>query len=105
MKLWTVVRFLSGWICQVSTYTIGCITLKICIILKPHCFCVFSGRQSALLLERNLFNLHKTFLDEVFTECGIHPKTGAIPVFFEEPVFGDSEGSFTQFMTPGVVTT
>lgn len=64
-----------------------------------------SERQSALLLERQLLNLHQEFINETFSECQIQPKVGMLPIQFREPVHGNSDASFTQFMTPGVVTT
>ena len=68
-------------------------------------FVCCAGRQSALILERQLLDIHSEFVNETFTHCNILPKVGMIPVKFQKPVYGNSEGNFTQFMTPGVVTT
>lgn len=37
--------------------------------------------------------------------CNYNPKVGDIPIDFQDPIYGDNNPSFTDFVAPGVILT
>lgn len=54
-------------------------------------------------LQRTLLEAYETFSADVSTQLGQNPAAFQLPVRFEEPVYGGTDPSFTEFMAPGVL--
>ena len=46
---------------------------------------------------------YEHFAKDLLTACDIPQQLAALPIAFEEPVYGSIEPTFTEFMAPGVI--
>ncbi|TRY83807.1 hypothetical protein DNTS_035375 [Danionella cerebrum] len=65
-----------------------------------HVWLDLTNRQIALMLQKKLHEAFEAFIE---TKLGSLSYTVAVPIKFEEPVFGSKNTDFTTFVTPGAV--
>ncbi|XP_015585499.1 ABC transporter G family member 20 isoform X2 [Cephus cinctus] len=64
-----------------------------------------SNQQIGLMLARNLQYSYRDFAKDLLKSCERNEKLADVPIQFEEPIYGSSEPSFTDFVAPGVILT
>ncbi|XP_050435572.1 ABC transporter G family member 23-like [Adelges cooleyi] len=64
-----------------------------------------SNQQIGLMLVRYLQTAYGDFKRDLLVRCGRNPKLGDLPVTFNEPVYGNSNPTFENFVAPGVILT
>ncbi|PSN33181.1 hypothetical protein C0J52_26299 [Blattella germanica] len=64
-----------------------------------------SNQQIGLMISRDLQLTYRTFAQSLLTACHENPELADIPITFKEPVYGNSDPSFTDFVAPGVILT
>lgn len=57
------------------------------------------------MLARNLQYAYRDFAKDSLIACDIDPELADIPIHFNEPIYGTSDPSFTDFVAPGVILT
>nr|QST15012.1 ABCH-like protein [Diaphanosoma celebensis] len=65
----------------------------------------WSNQQISLTIQRRLIDAFEDFAKDVLRACGYEPNAGSIPLTFLDPVYGDKNPSFTEFMAPGLIMT
>ncbi|XP_052133158.1 ABC transporter G family member 20-like, partial [Frankliniella occidentalis] len=55
------------------------------------------------LLKKKLQDLMQVFIKDMFSDCGYPRMAGALPVEFEEPIYGESDPEFINFASPGMI--
>lgn len=68
-------------------------------------FLDMSDQQITFFLQRNLLLTFKEFAESLMSDCGYPKALGTVPITFMEPVYGNMDEEFTEFMAPGVVMT
>ncbi|CAH0721324.1 unnamed protein product, partial [Brenthis ino] len=64
-----------------------------------------SNQQIGLMLNRDIQFSYRDFAKDLLSTCNYNPKVGDIPIDFQDPIYGDSNPSFTDFVAPGVILT
>jgi hypothetical protein len=65
-----------------------------------------SNEHIGILLNRDFQVKYHEFVFELMQENGkVNPKAADVPLYFNEPVYGSEETSFTEFTAPGVILT
>ncbi|CAG9569104.1 unnamed protein product [Danaus chrysippus] len=64
-----------------------------------------SNQQIGLMLNRDIQFSYRDFAKELLQTCNYNPKVGDIPIDFQDPIYGDNNPSFTDFVAPGVILT
>ncbi|XP_063389305.1 ABC transporter G family member 23 [Cydia fagiglandana] len=64
-----------------------------------------SNQQIGLMLNRDIQFSYRDFAKDLLATCDYNPKVGDIPIDFKEPIYGDNNPSFTDFVAPGVILT
>ncbi|XP_026316608.1 ABC transporter G family member 23 isoform X1 [Hyposmocoma kahamanoa] len=64
-----------------------------------------SNQQIGLMLNRDISFSYRDFAQDLLKSCDYNPKIGDIPIDFMEPIYGDTNPSFTDFVAPGVILT
>ncbi|XP_037967605.1 ABC transporter G family member 23 isoform X2 [Plutella xylostella] len=64
-----------------------------------------SNQQIGLMLNRDIQFSYRDFAKNLLSTCDYNPKVGDIPIDFKEPIYGDTNPSFTDFVAPGVILT
>lgn len=64
-----------------------------------------SNQQIGIMLNRDLQLGYKDFAQDLLKSCDNNPKLGDVPIQFKEPIYGDLNPSFTDFVAPGVILT
>ncbi|XP_073963542.1 ABC-type transporter snustorr isoform X2 [Choristoneura fumiferana] len=64
-----------------------------------------SNQQIGLMLNRDIQFSYRDFAKDLLQTCDYNPKVGDIPIDFKEPIYGDNNPSFTDFVAPGVILT
>jgi ABC-type multidrug transport system permease subunit len=59
--------------------------------------------QIGYTIRLRLSEAFQKFAQDLLSVCEIPPKLAALPIVFEEPVYGSNEPTFTEFMAPGVI--
>ncbi|XP_045524939.1 ABC transporter G family member 23 isoform X3 [Pieris brassicae] len=64
-----------------------------------------SNQQIGLMLSRDIQFSYRDFAKGLLSTCNYNPKVGDIPIDFKDPIYGDTNPSFTDFVAPGVILT
>nr|BAM19380.1 ABC transporter [Papilio xuthus] len=64
-----------------------------------------SNQQIGLMLNRDIQFSYRDFAKDLLETCNYNPKVGDIPIDFKDPIYGDINPSFTDFVAPGVILT
>ncbi|VVC87177.1 ABC transporter G family member 23 isoform X2 [Leptidea sinapis] len=64
-----------------------------------------SNQQIGLMLNRDIQFSYRDFAKDLLSTCQYNPKVGDIPIDFKDPIYGDNNPSFTDFVAPGVILT
>nr|WAB24462.1 ATP-binding cassette sub-family H member 1 [Henosepilachna vigintioctopunctata] len=64
-----------------------------------------SNQQIGVILQRDLQLAFQDFSKGLLTTCKENPHLAEIPITFQEPIYGSSTPSFTDFVAPGVILT
>ncbi|XP_026494519.2 ABC transporter G family member 23 [Vanessa tameamea] len=64
-----------------------------------------SNQQIGLMLNRDIQFSYRDFAKDLLSTCHYNPKVGDIPIDFKDPIYGDNNPSFTDFVAPGVILT
>ncbi|XP_041985170.1 ABC transporter G family member 23 isoform X2 [Aricia agestis] len=64
-----------------------------------------SNQQIGLMLNRDIQFSYRDFAKNLLETCNYNPKVGDIPIDFRDPIYGDNNPSFTDFVAPGVILT
>ncbi|XP_063989442.1 ABC transporter G family member 23 isoform X2 [Diachasmimorpha longicaudata] len=64
-----------------------------------------SNQQIAQLLKRDIYKSFERFAEDLAISCNYSRKAAAIPVFFNQPIYGPEEPNFTDFAAPGIILT
>ncbi|KAI5641065.1 ABC-2 family transporter protein domain-containing protein [Phthorimaea operculella] len=64
-----------------------------------------SNQQIGLMLNRDIQFSYRDFAKDLLKTCDYNEKVGDIPIDFQEPIYGDTNPSFTDFVAPGVILT
>ena len=59
--------------------------------------------QIGYTIQLRLGEAYEHFAKDLLTACDIPQQLAALPIAFEEPVYGSIEPTFTEFMAPGVI--
>ena len=62
-----------------------------------------SNQQVALTLQQWILHSVDNFTSSLLQHCGHPSAVAAAPVIWDEPVYGEKEPSFTEFMAPGII--
>jgi len=81
----------------ISKYTGGMMTDGTDIVLD------MSNHQVSFTLRQWLMDRVQTFTNDILDTCGMSRDLVASPLTWQEPVYGDQEPSFTEFMAPGII--
>lgn len=64
-----------------------------------------SNQQIGLMLNRDIQFSYRDFAKGLLETCDYNPKLGDIPIDFMDPIYGNKNPSFTDFVAPGVILT
>ncbi|XP_028178988.1 ABC transporter G family member 23 isoform X2 [Ostrinia furnacalis] len=64
-----------------------------------------SNQQIGLMLNRDIQFSYRDFAKGLLETCNYNPKLGDIPIDFMDPIYGNKDPSFTDFVAPGVILT
>ncbi|KAL0861157.1 hypothetical protein ABMA27_009649 [Loxostege sticticalis] len=64
-----------------------------------------SNQQIGLMLNRDIQFSYRDFAKDLLETCNYNPKLGDIPIDFMDPIYGNKDPSFTDFVAPGVILT
>ncbi|RVE45990.1 hypothetical protein evm_009332 [Chilo suppressalis] len=64
-----------------------------------------SNQQIGLMLNRDIQYAYRDFAQDLLDRCKYNPKLGDIPIEFLDPIYGNKDPSFTDFVAPGVILT
>ncbi|XP_037295919.1 ABC transporter G family member 20 isoform X3 [Manduca sexta] len=64
-----------------------------------------SNQQIGLMLNRDIQFSYRDFAKDLLETCHYNPKLGDIPIDFMDPIYGNKNPSFTDFVAPGVILT
>ncbi|XP_059045485.1 ABC transporter G family member 23 isoform X3 [Achroia grisella] len=64
-----------------------------------------SNQQIGLMLNRDIQFSYRDFAKDLLETCDYNPKLGDIPIDFMDPIYGNKNPSFTDFVAPGVILT
>ncbi|XP_075986505.1 ABC-type transporter snustorr isoform X2 [Anticarsia gemmatalis] len=64
-----------------------------------------SNQQIGLMLNRDIQFSYRDFAKDLLETCKYNPKLGDIPIDFMDPIYGNKNPSFTDFVAPGVILT
>ncbi|XP_070491613.1 ABC transporter G family member 20-like [Chironomus tepperi] len=64
-----------------------------------------SNQQIGTLLYRDIQYAYFDFIESILKDCQLNPLIGKIPIFFDNPIYGDRIPNFTDFAAPGVQLT
>ncbi|KAJ0170681.1 hypothetical protein K1T71_013453 [Dendrolimus kikuchii] len=64
-----------------------------------------SNQQIGLMLNRDIQFSYRDFAKNLLETCRYNPKLGDIPIDFMDPIYGNKNPSFTDFVAPGVILT
>lgn len=64
-----------------------------------------SNQQIGLMLNRDIQLSYRDFAQDLLRQCDYNPKVGDVPIDFQEPIYGDNNPTFTDFVAPGVILT
>ncbi|XP_053619497.1 ABC transporter G family member 23 isoform X2 [Plodia interpunctella] len=64
-----------------------------------------SNQQIGLMLNRDIQFSYRDFAKDLLDTCNYNPKLGDIPIDFKDPIYGNKNPSFTDFVAPGVILT
>ncbi|CAL1673499.1 unnamed protein product [Lasius platythorax] len=64
-----------------------------------------SNQQIGLMLARDLQYSYRDFAKDLLSSCDQNSKLADVPIQFKEPIYGDNDPSFTDFVAPGVILT
>ncbi|CAH1641371.1 unnamed protein product [Spodoptera littoralis] len=64
-----------------------------------------SNQQIGLMLNRDIQFSYRDFAKDLLQTCEYNPKLGDIPIDFMDPIYGNKNPSFTDFVAPGVILT
>ncbi|CAH0763232.1 unnamed protein product [Diatraea saccharalis] len=64
-----------------------------------------SNQQIGLMLNRDIQYAYRDFAQDLLEVCKYNPKLGDIPIEFLDPIYGNKDPSFTDFVAPGVILT
>ncbi|CAH0398024.1 unnamed protein product [Chilo suppressalis] len=64
-----------------------------------------SNQHIGLTLNRDILYAYRDFAQDLLERCEYNPKLGDIPIEFLDPIYGNEDPSFTDFVAPGVIIT
>ncbi|XP_037950014.1 ABC transporter G family member 20-like isoform X2 [Teleopsis dalmanni] len=64
-----------------------------------------SNQQIGVMLNRDILLSYRDFAMGLLDQCGNNPKLGDVPIQFKDPIYGNMNPSFTDFVAPGVILT
>ncbi|XP_077286475.1 ABC transporter G family member 20 [Arctopsyche grandis] len=64
-----------------------------------------SNHQLTIFLKKRLYSDYVNFNKDVLSECHNSPRLADIPIKFNDPVYGNADASYAEFMVPGVMLT
>lgn len=56
-------------------------------------------------MKHTLIQLYNNFFESIFSECGISPKAGKLPINIVEKMFDIERDPYVVFLTPGLSLT
>ena len=59
--------------------------------------------QIGYTIQLRLSEAYQQFAQDLLSACSIPSALAALPISFEEPVYGSNQPTFTEFMAPGVI--
>lgn len=73
-------------------------------VLNP-CYLWIADQQIGLMLARDLQYSYRDFAKDLLSSCDQNSKLADVPIQFKDPIYGDNDPSFTDFVAPGVILT
>ena len=64
-----------------------------------------TSQHMAFALQLKLVEAFKQFMGQLVTSCGMSEDMADIPLVFDDPIYGDTGLTFTDFMAPGIILT
>lgn len=64
-----------------------------------------TNQHIAFTLQLKLVEAFDRFMKQMIGSCGLPTELASIPLVFEEPIYGNHELTFTDFMAPGIILT
>lgn len=64
-----------------------------------------TNQQLALTLQLKLVEAFQKFLAQLVESCDFPPEMASIPLVFDNPIYGTTQLTFTDFMAPGIILT
>lgn len=64
-----------------------------------------TDQQIAFFLERKFRSAYQSFSEKMMVDCGLPMRLGNLPMYFLEPIFGQFEAEYKEFIAPGIVMT
>jgi len=68
-----------------------------------HAYLDMTNQQIGYTIQLRLGQAYQQFAQDLLSVCDVPAKLAALPITFEEPVYGSNEPTFTEFMAPGVI--
>ncbi|KAH3702532.1 hypothetical protein DPMN_077556 [Dreissena polymorpha] len=62
-----------------------------------------TNQQIGFLLLKKISDAFQTFAGEFFTDFKLNPRLASLPIEIDQPVYGNSDATFRDFMAPGVL--
>ena len=62
-----------------------------------------SNQQVAMTLQKALTLGFSNFISDLLSDCNLAEDTAEMPLKFNQPIYGEAEPSFTEFMAPGII--
>lgn len=64
-----------------------------------------TSQHIAFMLQLKLVEAFEKFMTQLVTSCGLPEELAELPLVFDEPIYGDDDLTFTDFMAPGIILT
>merc|ERR1712083_261730 len=64
-----------------------------------------TNRQIAFIIQMRLVEAFGEFIDQLVESCNLPKDIAKIPLVLDEPVYGNEDMPFTDFMAPGIIMT
>ena len=68
-----------------------------------HVYLDMTNQQIGYTIQLKLSEAYQRFAQDLLSVCHIPSQLAAMPITFQDPVYGSNEPTFTEFMAPGVI--
>lgn len=62
-----------------------------------------TNQQVAFTMQKAISDSYSTFMSDLLKDCNFPQDMASLPLRFNDPIYGDFNPSFTEFMAPGII--